>query len=86
MSGFDVVQHHRRRTRQAEARADMLERERAKLERLLGLALEVAAGNECKPLVLLRALEVLDRAAETGEPSAELVQLLRQTDPDRVAA
>ncbi len=58
---FDVVGHHRKRTRVAEGRADMLERERAKLERLLVLALRVAVGNECEPLDLLRVIEELDR-------------------------
>ena len=67
----------------------MLERERAKLERLLALALQVAAGKEADPLVLLA---VLERILESGEdvrtssgPDADydpFVELLRATDPD----
>ena len=80
---FDVVAHHRRRTREAERRADMLEHERAKLERLLARALQIAAGTESEPLVLLAVLEEIDRLVAKPAPTIEeLVLVLRETDPD----
>ena len=83
---FDVASHHRRRTRLAEGRANGLERELAKALRLLGLALRVAAGDECEPIVLLRALEQVDEIGQRhGASIDELAALLRATDL-RVAA
>jgi len=63
----------------------MLERERARLERLLALALRVAAGDECQPLTLLAALERIEeeiRRPRSGRTIDELADLLRETDPD----
>jgi hypothetical protein len=86
-AAFDVVAHHRRRTLQAERRAGLFEAELAKALRLLGLAVEVAAGDDCDPMVLLSTLEEMDRQTQYPEPSIEqLVELLRATDPDRIAA
>ncbi len=84
---FDVASQHRRRTRLAEGRANGLELQLAKALRLLGLALRVAAGDECEPIVLLRALEQIDEHAQSpGASIDELAALLRVTDPLRVAA
>ncbi len=58
--GFDLIQHHRARTRTAEARADALERIQARLVQVLKLAVLVAAGDDCDPRVLLRVLELRD--------------------------
>ena len=82
-TAFDAVAHHRTRTRRAEARADALELQRTKLERLLGVALRVATvdGRDADPLVLLRVIEEIDRATEADERSIdELVLVLRATD------
>lgn len=87
VAGFDIVQHHRERTREAERRAEHLERERSRLERLLALALRVATadGKDADPLALLSVLEELDRAVEQDAAEIdELVQLLRDTDPARI--
>ena len=83
---FDIVAQLRERARRAELRVDGLERARDRLVRVLALAIQVAAGQDCKPLVLLRALEeMLDTAdalpAERGHE--ELAELLIETDPDR---
>lgn len=87
MSSFDVVSHHRRRTRLAEGRASGLELQLAKACRLLGLAVQVAAGDECEPTALIQVLEMLDeRAQSPGASIDELVALLRDTDPERMAA
>ncbi len=87
MSSFDVASHHRRRTRLAEGRANGLERELAKALRLLGLALRVADGDECEPIVLLRALEQVDEIGQRpGASIDDLAALLRATDPLRVTA
>lgn len=84
---FDLAAHHRERTRRAEQYADSLERQRARHERLLALALQIAAGTDCDPLVLLRLLEETLDAADR-QPSEfsvdELVQLLRDTDPAKI--
>ena len=85
MRAFDPVQHHRRLTRLAEARADALDRHRVRLERLLALALNVATANEreCPNTQLLVALEELDAAVDRPGPTIDdLVALLRKTDPD----
>ena len=82
MSTFDVVAHHRERTRRSELRAEALDRQRVRLDRLLALALRVAAGQHCDPLVLLRVLEQMLDVADATDVD-ELVQLLRDTDPDR---
>lgn len=87
MSTFDVIAHHRERRRVAELRADGLERQRDRLQRLLTLAVRAAAGKDCEPLVLLRALEEMLDTADTipnGPSIDELVQLLRETDPAQV--
>ncbi|MEO5577280.1 MAG: hypothetical protein ABIR67_10270 [Gaiellaceae bacterium] len=82
---FDLLEHHRRRTRTAEGRADGLARELAKADRLLALALRVAARNECDPLVLLCVLERADEIARSAVPTTVvLVTLLRETDPARI--
>jgi len=79
-TGFDIVEHHRRRTRQAEARADALDAVRHRLERLLAIALRAAAGNECDPAVLLSVIEEIDRKAqEPGADYDQLAQLLKET-------
>lgn len=79
---FDVAQHHRDRTRRAEQRANMLEAELAKTIRLLGLAVQVAAGDEADPVTLLRVLEQLDAQPTRTEPTIDdLAQLLRETAP-----
>ncbi len=84
---FDLIAHHRDRSRRAEARADGLARELAKALRLLGLALQVAAGNECKPSALLQMLERIDELAQKpGRSIDDLAVLLRETAPDRVTA
>ena len=78
---FDVVGHHRARTRRAEAHADSAERQRDKLERLLILALDVATGNgeRCDRLVLLGLLEELDEALQRPCIDEERVlELLRR--------
>ncbi len=88
MSNFDLIAHHRRRTRAAERRADTLELQRAKLERMLALAVRVASadGRDCDPLVLVEMIEELDRLTlDPPEPTiGELVVLLRDTDPGRI--
>ena len=82
-AAFDLGQHHRERTRRAEARAEHLERERVKLERLLAVCLDVAcAGTGTKPLALLALLE--EMLAQVDEirslPSTDdLLTLLRET-------
>lgn len=87
VSGFDLVDHHRRRARRAEQRADHLERVNAKLWRLLADAAVLIAGPDVDPLVAVRVLEGMDeirgdrRRAWTDD---ELVQLLRATDPAAV--
>lgn len=73
-SSFDVIEHHRHRTRRAEARADGLQRELDNAVRLLTLTARVAAGHDCDPITLLQILEPMTRP----EPSVdELAQLLR---------
>ena len=86
---FDVVEHHRKRTREAERRADHLERRRAELERLLAVCLDVACGHTgVKPLAMLAVLEEMlvqvdeIRALPERKSIDELAQLLRGTDPD----
>lgn len=77
-SDFDIVAHHRARTRRAEARCAALEQVRNRLERLLAITLRAAAGNDCDPNVLLAVIEHLD--AEAQKPGADydkLAQLLR---------
>ena len=67
----------------------MLDRERAKLERLLALALTVAARDDCEPLELLAVLEDLDRIMQEprSEPSIDkLAPLLRETRCSEAAA
>jgi len=89
-TAFDAVAHHRARSRRAEARADALELQRTKLERLLGVALRVATGDgrDADPLALLRAIEAtLDLAETLPEHGTDpFVRLLRETDPARFAA
>ena len=83
--GFDVIQHHRARTRAAEARADMLEREREHLRRVLRLTLVVAVGTECEPLTLLRLIDVAACAEfDAANERERLARLLRETDPERI--
>lgn len=80
---FDIIQHHRDRTRRAEARAAMLEHIQARLERLLAITLRAAAGNDCDPLTLLKVIERLDE--EAGKPGADydkLAQLLHDPSSD----
>ncbi len=85
-TGFDVVAHHRTRTRRAEARADGLERHRQRLERILAVALRVATGDgrDADSLALLKAIEAtLDLAETLPEHGTDpFVRLLRETDPD----
>lgn len=82
---YDPLVHQRERTRKAEARAEMFERELAKALRLAGLVLRVATsdGKDAEPLALLGVLEDLDRQTQHDEAETDaLVQLLRETDPD----
>ncbi|MEJ7569923.1 MAG: hypothetical protein WKF41_16870 [Gaiellaceae bacterium] len=80
---FDSVAHLTRRVRRAEQRAEMLERLLAKTLRLLALAIKVAAGTDCDPMVLLTVIEEVDRIAEKPAPTGEeLAELLRPTNPD----
>jgi hypothetical protein len=85
---FDIVAHHRERTRRAEQRADGLERHRDHLERLLLVTAQVAAGQDCNPLVLLRAiLEMVDTADALPPPGRTIeddLALLRETDTARL--
>jgi hypothetical protein len=61
---FDPLQHHRERTRKAEARADSLEEINDRLYRLLALTLQVAtAGRDVDPCTLLAVIEDMDRIA-----------------------
>jgi hypothetical protein len=84
VSGFDVVAHHRERTREAERQADMLARELDKAVRLLALAVRAAAGDEADPATVLRVLEELDGLVQRPEPTVDdLIALFRETDPDR---
>ena len=84
---FDVASHHRRRTRLAEGRANGLEQQLAKALRLLGLALRVAAGDDCSPSALVQVLERIDELAQKpGRSIDDLAVLLRETDPLRVTA
>ena len=77
-SDFDIVAHHRARTRRAEARADALEHVRRRLERLLAIALRAAAGNDCDPVVLLTVIERIDEESQRpGADYEELALLLR---------
>ena len=86
-TGFDIVRHHRERTRGAERRAEHLERERSRLERLLAIALRAATADNVEPLSLLAGLEDLDRAVEQDAAEIdELVQLLRDTAPAEMVA
>jgi hypothetical protein len=90
---FDLVAHHRERTRKAEQRNAFLEAQNAKLYRLLALAVRIASndGRDCDPTVLTAAIEELDTLtlAETargpGPSIDQLGELLRATDPDRIA-
>ena len=77
---FDLAQHHRQRTRAAERRAEHLERQRAKLERLLVLALTVAVGTTgADRLELLGVLEDVDRVAtESAVADERIAALLRE--------
>lgn len=79
---FDIVDHHRQRTRRAEARVDALERHRDQLQRILILALQMAVSNSgVNPLELLAVLEDADREIEKPKLSDNLVRLLRETAP-----
>ncbi|MEO5575049.1 MAG: hypothetical protein ABIR67_10650 [Gaiellaceae bacterium] len=88
MSAFGIIEHNRKRTREAERRADHLERERAKLERLLAVVLDVAVGgtgvDRLELLTMLeKMLEQVDQIRQLPERSIEdLAQLLRETNPD----
>jgi hypothetical protein len=73
---FDAIEHHRQRTRRAEARADGLEQVRQRLERLLALTIRVAAGNDVDPVTLLQAIERMDDLAHQDELQ-QLTELLR---------
>ena len=82
---YDPIQHHRQRTRAAEARAHALEQVRNRLERLLAITLRAAAGKDCDPLVLLKVIEEIDeRAQKPGADWDELAALLRDTAPSFV--
>ena len=82
LARLELAAHHRKRTRQAEGRADGLARELAKAYRLLALALRVAAGYECSPLALLRVIEQLDGTIPQRATSIDkLAVLLRETAP-----
>jgi hypothetical protein len=82
---LDIIAHHRERARLAELRADGLEIQRDRMQTLLMYAIKTAAGNECDPLVLLRALEeMIDTADELSPPGRTVkndLALLRDTDP-----
>jgi hypothetical protein len=88
--GFDLAAHQRNRIRRLERDLAGVTRHRDRLERLLALAVTVAAGDDCEPLVLLRMLELLldaDGDAGRSELSVdETVELLRRTDPARSGA
>jgi hypothetical protein len=60
---FDIVAHHRKRTRQAEARAEALERLNAQLFRLLASILQDwFADTNVDPLEYLQACVNIDQA------------------------
>lgn len=60
---FDADAHRRGLNRQLRERVEYLENERDRLQRLLYIACQAAAGNECQPLALLAVIEDLDRVA-----------------------
>lgn len=68
MSAFDIVQHHRARAHEAERRADHLEAERARLERLLALSLEVAVAEDRGWVAVNAAGELVDCPRPTTPP------------------
>lgn len=79
---FDADRHRREKLQRAERRAAFLATERARLERLLALALRVAThdGKDADPLALLSVIEELDRAVQScGSSVDESVVLLRET-------
>ena len=78
-SQFHLATHQRDRMRTLERENAHLEQARRRLERILAIALRVAVGDDCDPLVLLQVLEEIDR--KRGTPTHELVQLLRETAP-----
>ena len=60
-SRFNIHRYRRARLVEAERRIEFLDGERCRLERLLGLALEVATGGtDVQPLALLHVLCTLD--------------------------
>lgn len=86
---FDVVAHHRARTRKAEQRTAFLEAANESLIRKLALAVRIAAGQDCDAAVLMAAIEQMDelaqRAPERGLSTDELLEVLRETDPVRLS-
>lgn len=84
---FDLATHQRGRIRRLEARVGALELTEQKLVRVLRLALRVATrdGRECSPVALLEVLDVVANGGdELRAEEQRLVQLLRDTDPDRI--
>lgn len=82
VTAFDVVEHHRRRTRRAEQRANALEHVRNRLERLLAITLRAACGPDHDPVALLHVIERIDDLAQhPGADYDQLAQLLRDTAP-----
>lgn len=87
MSAFEVAQHQRDRIRRLEARVGALELTEQKLVRVLRLALRVATrdGRECSPVALLELLDVVANGEDDLRAEEQrLVQLLRDTNPDRI--
>jgi hypothetical protein len=83
-SGFDLAAHQRERIRRLERDLAGVTGHRDRLERLLALALQVAAGDECEPLALLRALELLlDADAGAGRSGAQRGRDARAAAPHR---
>jgi hypothetical protein len=80
VAAFDVLSHYRARAQRAERRVAALEQTRARLERLLAITARVAAGDECDPYTLLRAIELLDDETQKNTEDYEaLTRLLRET-------
>lgn len=76
---FDLLDHHRQRTRRAEARTNSLERINTQLNRMLADAASLILPEH--PTLFIRLLEEMDRRRRSGPTIDELVQLLRETQP-----
>lgn len=64
----EIADHRGRRNAELDRRVRFLEAERRRLERLLAVALEIAAGVDCDPLAMLEVTAAL-AGDEPGRPA-----------------